>query len=135
MPVLFMSADILHNLNTTIMKEILILFCVLLYAPFVEAGWFESKPDPNLQKLERVEAQLWSQKTKTEDATLIACVLGVGCLLFLVIGTALGSKTRNHYKHETSRRMGSTSPSNLNGRKSSHLGKTPEDASHSTLAA
>ena len=126
----------LHNPHNNIMKEILIFFCALLYAPFVDAGWFESKPDPTLQKLVQVEAQLRSQQVKADDATFIALLLGGGCLLLLVIGTALGSKTRKAYDR-TIRRMGSTSQptTGLNGRKPWIVGEIPESDDHTTLAA
>lgn len=130
-----MSAGMLHNPNNNIMKEILIFFCALLYAPFVDAGWFESKPDPNLQKLVQMETQLRSQQVKAEDATFIACLLGGGCLLLLVIGTALGAKTRKTY--DRTRRMGSTSQptAGLNGRNPWIVGEEPETDDHTTLAA
>ena len=119
------------------MKNILIFFCAVLFAPFVDAGWFEVKPDPTQQKLEQVEAQLMSQQVKAEDATFIACLLGGACLLLLVIGTALGAKTRKIYDR-TTRRMGSTAhpAPGLNGRNKPRIvGEVPESDDHSALAA
>jgi hypothetical protein len=59
--------------------------------------------------------------------------LGIGCVILLIIGTALGATTRKHYD-ATSRRLGPT-PTKLNGRKPHLMGKTDEEDVHSTLAA
>lgn len=49
------------------------------------------------QRLSAVEALLTTQRQHTEAWQIISGALGVGCVLVLVIGTALGANTRRQH--------------------------------------
>lgn len=104
------------------MKHTLILLTVLLLLTNSgHAGWFSKKPDPTLEFKEKItvlENQLSVQSRTLNHWQIAVGCLGIGCVLFLVIGTALGANTRKHY--DGTGRMGST-PANtatpgLNGK-------------------
>ena len=120
------------------MKHLILL--ILLCLPFttVNAGWFSKDPDPLVEAKEKIthlETQLSAQSNTLNRWQITSGALGIGCLTLLIIGTALGAKTRHHY--ESSRRLGRapTPTTPLNGRKSPILGQKAEDNVHSTLAA
>jgi len=118
------------------MKHLILL--ILLCLPFttVNAGWFSKDPDPLIEAKEKIthlETQLSAQSNTLNRWQVTSGALGIGCLTLLIIGTALGAKTRHHY--ESTRRLGRTTPTPLNGRKPTILGKTAEDNTHETLAA
>ena len=123
----------LHNPNLTMKYLILIL---LLVSPAAHANWFSWSSDPIPEYKEKVaslETQLSAQRSTTDHWQIASGSLGIGCVLLLVIGTALGAKTRHHYHAE--RRLGSTPPPSINGQKSRIVGKKAEENVHSTLAA
>ena len=121
------------------MKHLILL--ILLCLPFttVNAGWFSKGPDPLIEAKEKItalETKIIEQSIALNRWQITAGSLAVGCAFLLIIGAALGAKTRHHYD-STTRRLGRTpTPTTpLNGRKSSILGKTDEDNTHQTLAA
>ena len=122
---------------SNIMKFILTLIALLLLcSPPVQAGWFSwgPKPDPTLEyktKIVSMENQMSAQSRTMNQWQIAAGFLSIGCVLLLVIGTALGAQTRKH--HYGTGRMGSTP---LNGRaKPSFMGEAPKEDNHTTLAA
>jgi hypothetical protein len=120
------------------MKHLILL--ILLCLPFstVNAGWFSKDPDPLIEakaKITHLETQLSAQSITLNRWQITSGALCCGCLLLLIIGTALGSKTRHHYD-STTRRLGRTTPTPaINGRKSPIMGETAQNNTHSTLAA
>jgi hypothetical protein len=121
------------------MKHIITLIIgLLLFSPSAHAVWpFTSKPDPLLVmqiKIDGLESKLAAQHQSLNRWQLAAGSLAVGCAFLLIIGTALGAKTRKHF-HESTRRMGgSTPPASLNGRKP-NMAQAAEENVHTTLAS
>jgi len=119
------------------MKSILILLIGLLLSSSAQAGWFSSKPDliPLYEgKIQSLENQLSAQSQTINHWQMATGSLGIGCVLLLVIGTALGAQTRKHYDGST-RRMGATpTTTSLNGR-TNHMGQTAQEENQTTLAA
>ena len=122
------------------MKHLILLICLLWPFTTANAGFFSNDPDPLIEAKEKItalEAQLTAQSTTLNRWQIATGSLAVGCAFLLIIGTALGAKTRHHY--DSTRRMGRTPstppPSTLNGRKPSILGEEAEENVHSTLAA
>ena len=123
----------LHNPTFTMKYLILIL---LLVSPAAHANWFSWSSDPipeYKEKITSLETQLSAQRSTTDHWQIASGSLGIGCVLLLVIGTALGAQTRKHY--HGARSLGPTPPPNLNGQKSRIVGKKAEENVHSTLAA
>ena len=119
------------------MKHLILI--ILLCLPFttVNAGWFSKDPDPLIEAKEKItslETKLTAQSITLNRWQVTSGALCCSCLLLLIIGTALGSKTRHHH-YESTRRLGRTPTTPLNGRKPTILGKTAEENVHSTLAA
>jgi hypothetical protein len=120
------------------MKYILTLITLLLLAsPPAHAGWFSWGPEPDptteyRKKIVSLENQMSVQSRTMNQWQIAAGSLGIGCVLLLVIGTALGAKTRKHYE---SGRMGQPATTTLNGRKPQFMGEAPEGDNHTTLAA
>jgi hypothetical protein len=119
------------------MKHLILL--ILLCLPFttVNAGWFSKEPDPLVEAKEKIthlETQLSAQSITLNRWQITSGALCCSCLLLLIIGTALGSKTRNHY--ESTRRLGRTptTPPSINGRKP-NMAQATEENVHTTLAA
>ena len=113
-----------------------LILTLLLVSPAAHASWFwPSDPVPEYRaKITSMETQLSAQRGATNLWQIASGSLAVGCVLLLVIGTALGAKTRTHYHEE--RRMGPTPPlPGTNGRKPHIVGKKAEDNTHDTLAA
>jgi hypothetical protein len=121
------------------MKHLFLL--ILLCLPFttVNAGWFSKDPDPLVEAKDKIialETQLSAQSITLNRWQITSGALGIGCLTLLIIGTALGAKTRHHY--ESTRRLGRTpTPTTppINGRKPTILGKTGQGNSDEALAA
>ena len=117
------------------MKHILILIIsVLLFSPTVHASWFSKDPDPlpeYKQKITSLENQLSAQSLTLNHWQIATGSLGIGSVLLLIIGTALGAHTRKH--HYGTGRMGSTT--GLNGRQPQFMGEAAEKDNHATLAA
>ena len=119
------------------MKHLIFIICLLCCSTAANAFWpFTSAPDPipeYKEKIVTLESHLSAQAILLNRWQIASGSLGVGCVLFLIIGTALGSTTRK-YNDATPRRLGST-PTKLNGRKPHLMGKADEEHVHSTLAA
>ena len=119
---------------------ILIIACLLCCSSAAKAVWpFSKGPDPLIEANEKItalETKITEQSITLNRWQITAGSLAVGCAFLLIIGAALGAKTRHHYD-STTRRMGRTpTPTTpLNGRKPTILGKTAEENVHSTLAA
>ena len=123
----------LHNPTFTMKYLILIL---LLVSPAAHANWFSWSSDPipeYKEKITALETQLSAQRQTVNRWQIASGSLGIGCVLLLVIGTALGAKTRHHY--HAARSLGPTPPPSINGQKSRIVGKKAEENVHSTLAA
>ena len=73
--------------------QLLLLTIILVSCTPANASWFESS-DHNM-KIGNLERQLKSQQGKTDEIIQIACFLGIGCVLFFIVGTAIGAKTRH----------------------------------------
>ncbi|WP_395741696.1 hypothetical protein [Prosthecobacter sp.] len=122
------------------MKHILTLIIgLLLFSPTAHAGWFSLKPDPLLVmqiKIDGLENKLAAQNQSLNRWQIATGSLAVGCAFLLILGTALGSKTRKHFYDTFTRRMGGSTPSpaSLNGRKS-HMAQATEENVHATLAS
>ncbi len=57
--------------------------------------------DQTQQQLQQAKAQLAEQTAKTGTLEGIIALLGIGCVVFLVIGAAVGSKARKAAKNGT----------------------------------
>jgi hypothetical protein len=117
---------------------LLLIICLLLCAPAANAGWFSKGPSELEMAQERIlnlENQMSTQVIAINRWQIATGSLAVACVILLVIGTALGAKTRKHY--DGSRRLGATSPakSALNGRKLHVVGKEADDGLQTSLAA
>lgn len=120
------------------MKHLILIALLCLPFTTVNAGWFSKGPDPLIEAKEKItalETKIIEQSIALNRWQITAGSLAVGCAFLLIIGTALGAKTRHHY--ESSRRLGRapTPPTHLNGRKSPIMGETAQNNTHSTLAA
>ena len=113
-----------------------LILILLLVSPAAHANWFSWSSDPipeYKEKITALETQLSAQRQTVNRWQIASGSLGIGCVLLLVIGTALGAKTRHHY--HAARSLGPTPSPNLNGQKSRIVGKKAEENVHSTLAA
>lgn len=125
--------------STTPMKHLLILIIgLLLFSQSAHAGWFSKDTELLNEAKERIgilESRLLSQSINLDHWRIAAGSLAVGCAFLLIIGAALGSKTRQHF-YESARRMGGSTPSapSINGRKP-NMGQATETNVHTTLAA
>ena len=121
------------------MKRLLtIIIGLLLFSPSAHAGWFTKDTELLHEAKEHIgvlESRLMSQSITLDNWRIAAGSLAVGCAFLLLIGAALGAKTRKHY-YESARRMGGSTPSapSINGRKP-HMGQATETNVHTTLAA
>lgn len=117
------------------MKHLILLILLCLPLTTVNAGWFSKDPDPlneAKEKITHLETQLSAQSITLNRWQIATGSLAVGCAFLLIIGAALGSKTRHHY--ESTRRLGRTTPTPLNGRKH-NMAQATEENVHATLAA
>jgi len=76
------------------MKQIskIIVLAVFLHAVSALA-WLWPSPTPDPEK-ERLQEQVQQQRRSTGDWQIVAFVLGIGCVITLVAGAAIGSKVR-----------------------------------------
>ena len=70
---------------------LIILFMMLTFEASSHAGWFISDDHEHEQHLEQQIQQV--QHTNDNQAGVIV-ILGIGCIITLVVGTMIGSKTR-----------------------------------------
>ena len=73
--------------------QLLLLSIILVSCTPAQASWFGGS-DLNI-KLGNLEHQLKIQQGKTHELSQIACFLGIACVLFFIVGTAIGAKTRH----------------------------------------
>ena len=138
MPTLALNPTL--NPTPITMKHLILIICLLCCSTAANAFWpFTSAPDPipeYKEKIVTLESHLTAQAILLNRWQIASGSLGIGCVLLLIIGTALGATTRKHHD-ATSRRLGPTptSPTKLNGRKPHIMGQTDEEHVHSTLAA
>ena len=64
------------------------------------AGCREDHNDQIQQQFQQAQAQLAEQSAKTGTAQGVAALLGIGYVVFLLIGAALGAKARRAVEHE-----------------------------------
>ncbi|RBP41454.1 hypothetical protein DES53_107286 [Roseimicrobium gellanilyticum] len=83
-----------------ILLKLIIVFLLTATIPPVHGGWFDKKEDPSQKRLVQVEQELTQQRKANDSLSVIIGILGIGCVLLLVIGTALGSKIRRHHEHQ-----------------------------------
>jgi lysylphosphatidylglycerol synthetase-like protein (DUF2156 family) len=74
------------------LKFILIPLLVLTFAASSMAGWFTHEEDHRHEQQLQYELNQERQQNGNLGAGIV--VLGVGCVLTLVIGTMIGSRTR-----------------------------------------
>ena len=75
------------------MKKWILTFSLLL------AGCRDESADQN-QQLQRLQGQLAEQREKTGTWQGTSAILGIGCVLMLVVGAAIGSKARKAVNDE-----------------------------------
>ena len=75
--------------------KLILLICLAAATPKAKADWFDFGKESK-QRLTQVEQELTVQRKNTDTWVAVAGALGVGCVLLLVIGTALGAKVRRH---------------------------------------
>lgn len=83
-------------MKTTLIK-LIIFICLVTSSPVAKAGWFDNNIDEQRERLSRVEQELAIQRRNADVWASIAGTLCVGCVLLLIIGTALGAKVRRHH--------------------------------------
>ena len=101
-------------------KHIIPVMCLLLILcpqGTVHAGWFSKdkpQPDPVIplyeQKIQSLETTVADQNQSLSRWRIATSALSTGCVIFLIIGAALGSTTRKHYDATTARRVGQPTP-------------------------
>ena len=62
-------------------------------------GCRDDHSDDTQQQLQQAQAQLAEQSAKTGTAQGVAALLGIGCVIFLLFGAAMGSKARRAAKN------------------------------------
>lgn len=67
----------------------------------VLTGCRDEGSNPNQQQLQQAQVQLAEQTAKTGTWQGVAALLGIGCVVFLIIGAAAGSKARTEVKNGT----------------------------------
>jgi hypothetical protein len=70
---------------------ILAIFCS---AAFTANAWWWSDEDDHQQQITHLQYQVDEQEHSKDEWQLVALVLGVGCVITLGIGAAIGSKAR-----------------------------------------
>ena len=80
--------------NRFIIKLILFI-CLAAATPKAQADWFDSGKEQK-QRLTKVEQELTVQRKSNDALIVVAGLLGIGCVMLLVIGTALGAAVRRH---------------------------------------
>jgi hypothetical protein len=76
------------------MKHFIILMAVLMLGLTTYGGWFSKNDQQTEQRNRELQDQLRQQQDKTDTWRTTAFSLGVGCVVVLIIGTAIGSKGR-----------------------------------------
>lgn len=84
-----------------ILIKLIIVFLLAATIPCAQGGWFDKKEDPNQKRLVQVEHELTQQRKNNDSLSVVIGILGIGCVLLLVIGTALGAKVRRQHDHQS----------------------------------
>lgn len=74
---------------------IILFVCFMIMPSVLQAGWFDRGSDQLREQLQSTEAQLTQQQSTSDYWQGLAVILGLGCIVFLIIGTSIGSKVRN----------------------------------------
>ena len=86
------------------MRKILLLPLILMtfMSSPTEAWWWSDDDDDNQQQAEvsRLQYQVDQEQQSKDTWQIIAFVLGVGCVVTLVAGAAIGSHARRAAKEE-----------------------------------
>ena len=86
------------------MRKILLLPLILMtfMSSPTEAWWWSDDDDDNQQQAEvsRLQYQVDQEQQSKDTWQIIAFVLGVGCVVTLVAGAAIGSHARQAAKEE-----------------------------------
>ena len=78
------------------MKHLIIVISILVTIHTVNAGWF--RDDTELQRRQQAEQKLEEQQMITSNWRQASFALGIGCVVSLIAGTAIGSKGRKSAK-------------------------------------
>ena len=81
--------------------KLITVFLLAVTIPPVHGGWFDRKEDPTRQRLFQVEHELTQQRQANDTSAVIIGILGIGCVVLLIIGTALGAKVRRRHEHQS----------------------------------
>jgi len=79
-----------------ILLQLILFLCLAVMTPSAKADWFDFGNE-HKEKLVQVEHELAAQRQANDTWVAIAGTLAVGCVLLLIIGTALGAKVRRHH--------------------------------------
>jgi len=60
----------------------------------------QNRIDEEIQRRVEAEQKLIAQEHKADGWCVVAFVLGIGCIMFLIVGAALGSKGRQHAEED-----------------------------------
>ena len=86
------------------MRKILLLplIVAMLWSTPTEAWWWSDDDDDNQQQAEvsRLQYQVDQEQQSKDTWQIIAFVLGVGCVVTLVAGAAIGSHASKSVKEE-----------------------------------
>ena len=74
------------------MKKFILPLLMLAIATSAHTSWFNSSQEQ--QEINRLHDQLQQQQHHNDAAGAVIVVLGIGCISMLLVGCALGSRTR-----------------------------------------
>ena len=74
------------------MKKFILPMLMLAIATSAQASWFNH--DQEQQEINRLHDQVQQEQHHSSALGGIIVVLGIGCVITLVVGTAIGSKCR-----------------------------------------
>jgi len=76
-------------------KQILILISLaMLWSAPSQAGWWDNNNQQQQQQIDKLNGELTQQQQKNDGMGIVILVLGVGVVVALVVGSAVGSKAR-----------------------------------------
>ena len=84
------------------MRKILLLplIVAMLWSTPTEAWWWSDDDDQQQAEVSRLQYQIDQEQQSKDTWQIIAFVLGVGCVVTLVAGAAIGSHARQAAKEE-----------------------------------
>ncbi len=74
------------------MKKFVFIIALVLMMGSAQAGWFDNREQE--QQIAKLNSEIQAERKSKADWQEIAFVLGVGCVITLVTGAAIGSKAR-----------------------------------------